>query len=82
LAGASVPPDEAPVLSAVPDCSFCLPSGQGCLWRFLGGIGKRQDLVRKRYINCSRLTAIGDTLIKAEGCTTIIIQLYLQKVTL
>jgi hypothetical protein len=23
---------------------------------------KRQDLVRKRYINCSRLTAIGDTL--------------------
>jgi hypothetical protein len=22
----------------------------------------REDLVRKRYINCSRLTAIGDTL--------------------
>jgi hypothetical protein len=28
-----------------------------------GGIDKRQDLVRKRYINCSRLTPIGDTLI-------------------
>ena len=37
----------------------------------IGGIGKRQDLVRKRYINCSRLTPIGDTLIITEGCTTI-----------
>ncbi len=42
---------------------FCLPSGQGCLWRVIGRIGKREYLVRKRQINCSTRTAISDTLI-------------------
>jgi hypothetical protein len=43
----------------------CLPSGQGCLWRVVGRIGKREHLVtlRKRIIDYSVLPSISDTLI-------------------